>query len=167
MTTHHAAPLPSHAILSAEEVAMLTTYMAENRNWSFEQVAQDVKLPAELLRKLVRDGVLEGAAPWRADGVVGTCNVDQARQIAAQLNAARAPVDNIGISAYDAAEKYKFNPDSIYNWHKNGWVKSVGARQFNEGDIAFARALADLTGHASGKPVFPAKPRSGRPKSKA
>lgn len=42
-----------------------------------------------------------------------------------------------------------------------------GDRLFNEGDIAFARALADIVGHLPGRAVFPSKPRSGRPKKKA
>jgi hypothetical protein len=117
---------------------------------------------------LVRDGLLEGEMmSWSSQS--GVCNVEQAREIAEHLNAARAGVEGQGITATSAAEKYQFSRRTIYDWYKNDWITVVGmgpynAQLFNEGDIAFARALADLRGQASGKSVFPAKPRSGRPK---
>jgi hypothetical protein len=97
------------------------------------------------------------------------CNVEQAREIAEHLNAARDGIEGQGIGSRDAAAKYGFSHDTIYNWYKSGWIAAVGtgernATLFNESDIAFARALADLRGQAAGKAVFPSKPRSGRPK---
>jgi hypothetical protein len=115
----------------------------------------------------VRDGLLEGEmVSWASQA--GVCDIEQAREVAAQLDAARAPVEGQPIPAHEAAHKYSFTPQAIYNWHKNGWVEKLGGdrrnRLFNEGDIAFARALADLRGLITGKSVFPAKPRSGRPR---
>jgi hypothetical protein len=166
MTTRPAAS--PRAILSAEERAMLAAYVEEQTEQGqvpFNLAARLTGLPDVLLRKLVRDGVLRGEAPWRARGVVGTCDIAQAREIAARLNAARAPVEGNGILATEAAEKYGFHINSIYNWHDEGWVHLIGDankqrdRLFNEGDIAFARAIVDLTGHAPGKKVFPSRVR--------
>jgi hypothetical protein len=118
---------------------------------------------------LVRDGLLEGdMVSWSSQG--GVCDMEQAREIAARLDAARAPVEGQGITIEDAIIKYGFPNATIYRWHKAGWIDTVGvaekynAKLFNEGDIAFARALADLRGQAAGKSVFPAKHRSGRPR---
>jgi hypothetical protein len=166
MTT--SAKLPNHAILSAEERAMLAQYITDVEYKPFAQVASETGLHPDILRMLVRDGLLDGdMVSWSSHA--GVCNVEQAREIAAQLDAARAGVEGQGILASDVESKYGFTHVTVYNWHKNGWVKVIGtgshnARLFNEGDIAFARALADLRGQASGKSVFPAKPRSGRPR---
>ena len=129
------------------------------------QAAQITDLDAAILRHLVRAGVLAGAATPQAD----ICNLDAATAIAGKLDEARKPVEGVGILATAAAEKYGFARKSIYRWYQNNWIKLLEIDQsdhqiFNEGDIAFARALADIIGHAAGKAVFPAKPRSGRPR---
>lgn len=160
MTTSNQA-MP-RAILTAEERAMLTAAIeqrVQHGQVTFEEAAQLTSLPAELLRKLVRDGVLNGKAP-RGFGVFGTCNLEEARQIAAKLQAARTATEGRGILGTEAAEKYQFGRNTIYLWQKAGWVQIIGETQsgdllFNEGDIAFARALADMSGHKAGKPVFP------------
>lgn len=162
MTVHTSKPLHSRAILTTEERKMLAMTTKNNPQKPFEAVAQETGLAPELLRKLVRNGVLAGVAPWRVAGVVGTCDIDQAKQIAAQLQQARQSVEGNGILPSEAAEKYKFGIASIYNWHKAGWVTVVGTsssgdKLYNEGDIAFARALANLSGHKPGKKVFPSK----------
>jgi hypothetical protein len=165
MTT--SAKLPNHAILSAEERAMLAQYMTDVEQKPFAQVASETGIHPDILNALVRDGVLHGLPPTKiADGV---CDIEAAREIAAQLNDARASVEGQGITATDAAEKYGFNRRSIYYWYKNGWVNVIGtgsynAQLFDEGDIAFARVLADIRGQVAGKSIFPAKPRSGRPR---
>jgi hypothetical protein len=134
----------------------------------FDLAASITGLHAELLRKLVRDGVLAGAAPWRVAGVVGSCDLDQAREIAGQLGAARRAVEGQGILATEAAEKYGFSRTSIYQWLKAGWVQPAGTAPngdllVNEGDVAVAKALAGLTGWQLGKPIFPKKPYPKRP----
>jgi hypothetical protein len=148
---------------------MLALYITDMEQKTITEAASETGIHPDILIALVRDGVLSGLLPSPdSDGV---CDIDAAHEIAAQLAAARQPVEGQGITATDAAEKYKFNRTSIHAWQKNGWVKVVGtgsynARLFNEGDIAFARALAGLRGQAAGKSVFPAKPRSGRPRKK-
>lgn len=155
-----------NAILGAGSLSALEAYMNDAPQWPFDLAAQDTGLPPELLRKLVRDGVLKGEAPHRVAGVVGTCDIRQARDIAQRLAAARQPVEGQGILATEAQEKYGFTHSSIYAWNKAGWVKVIESRRrgklLNEGDIAFARALSDMTGRKGD--VFPARPRSGRPK---
>jgi hypothetical protein len=147
---------------------MLAHSITDVEQQPFALVASETGLHPDILRMLVRDGLLEGEmVSWASQA--GVCDIEQAREVAAQLDAARAPVEGQGISAYDAEAKYGFTHNAIYRWHKSGWITSVGtgsynARLFNEGDIAFARALADLRGLITGKSVFPAKPRPGRPR---
>lgn len=146
---------------------MIAQYVVEDvEQRPFAQVSSETGIHPRILHALVCDGVLPGfLAAKECDGV---CDIAVAREVAQRLNAARAAVEGHAITATDAAEKYGFSADTIYNWHNAGWVtKLYGGRRnrlFNEGDIAFARALADLRGQAVGKSVFPAKPRSGRPK---
>jgi hypothetical protein len=147
---------------------MLAQYITDVEYKPFAQVASETGIHPDILRMLVRDGLLDGAV-GSSSSQAGTCDIAKAREIAEHLNAARAGVEGQGIGGRDAAGKYGFSHDTIYNWYKGGWVKVVGtgsynAKLFNEGDIAFARALADLRGQAAGKSVFPAKPRSGRPR---
>jgi hypothetical protein len=148
---------------------MLAQYITDVEYKPFAQVASETGLHPDILRMLVRDGLLDGdMVSWSSHA--GVCNVEQAREIAEHLNAARAGVEGQGITIDEAISKYGFPNATIYRWHKAGWVHAVGVAEkynaalFNEGDIAFARALADLRGQASGKSVFPPKPRSGRPK---
>ena len=137
----------------------------QQAQWPFDRAATVTDLPAELLRKLVRDGVLTGKAYWRTGSeVMGWCDINQAREIAAQLAEARRPVEGNGILVTEAAEKYGFHRESIYRWIQSGWIEKYktaanGDLLLNEGDIALARALADLTGQGSGKPVFPKRRR--------
>jgi hypothetical protein len=124
------------------------------------QTAEAIGLSESILRHLVDAGVVAGDK--------SVCDFEQAAEIAAQLAAARAPVEGQGILAPDAAAKYGFGVVSIYNWYRAGWVRALEekprGRVLNEGDIATARALADLQGQAAGKAVFPARPRTGRPR---
>jgi hypothetical protein len=127
-------------------------------------VSQNVDIHPEILKMLVRDGLLAGDD--------ATCDPDQARRISEQLHAARNQVSGQGIVATDVPEKYGFNDTNIYRWHKDGWIKVVGkgrynARLFDEGDIAFLRALADMRSVPEGGEVVPSKPRSGRPRKES
>lgn len=130
---------------------------------TINQAAKALDLRPELLRHLVAAGVVTSDR--------SVCDLDQAAQIAARLRAAQAPVEGNPILAKDAATKYRFEVNSIYKWHADGWVKTLSGgsrnRLFNEGDIALARELANLVGHTPGRAVFPAKPRSGRPRKQS
>ena len=141
---------------------MVTAYVEEHTHISLDLASQMTGLHPAILRKLVRDGVIRGSAPHRVKEILGTCDIEQARAVAARLEAARQPVEGTPILASDASLKYRFNRDTIYTWHKKGWVRSLGTSEsghllLNEGDIAFAKVLANLSGHLQGKPVFPPK----------
>jgi hypothetical protein len=128
---------------------------------TIEEVSALTGLAAPILAQLVRYGVLTGQ--------VGTCDVEQAREIADKLKQARVKVSGQVIKVLDAQAKYGFDTNSIYRWSAAGWVRvsattPAGDRLFNEEDIAFARELADIQGHVPGRAVFPARPRSGRPR---
>lgn len=142
----------------------MIAYVENSTQPDLNYVAGITELPAEILRKLVRDGVISGSAPYRVTGVVGWCDLGQALRVADQLAAARRPVEGVGILATVAAVKYGFSDTAIYRWRDDGWIKEVGRdtlgdQLLNEADVAFARALADLSGHVAGKPVFPPKRR--------
>lgn len=127
------------------------------------EAAKALDFPAEILAHLVACKVLAG----QLAGGDGWCDLDQAAQLVEQLAAARAPVEGNPILVSEGAEKYKFSTPSFYKWIAAGWVTVLQPEPrvlVNEGDIAFARALADLVGHVPGRAVFPAKPRSGRPR---
>ena len=166
MTTPSLPP-PTHAIiLNTEERAMLMSQIdnkLRNGEWlDFDTVASITGLHRVLLRKLVRDQVLPGSAPYRTEKVEGSCDLDTARKIAEQLYAARRSVEGQGMTAIAAGKKYGFSRNNVYNWCERGWVRTVGTtpegdRLYNEGDIAFARALADLVGNVAGKPLLPTK----------
>mgnify|MGYP002397208544 CR=1 FL=1 len=142
--------------------------LSYNLAFYLDETEDDLTRTIALLRKLVRDGVLAGIAPVRNEA--GTCDLEAALTIARQLRQARAGVEGQGILATEAAEKYGFSTTSIYRWNEAGWVSIArideGNRLFNEGDIAFAKALVDLTGHKSGKAAFPYRKPTGRPPKK-
>jgi hypothetical protein len=126
------------------------------------QAAQALGFRPELLRHLVAAGVVAGDK--------STCDLDQAAQIVARLKAVQAPVQGKPILVSEAVKKYGFSSPSIYKWISDGWVKVLEQEPkilINEENIATARELADLIGHIPGRAVFPAKPRSGRPRKVA
>ena len=139
---------------------MVSAYIEQSQQLPLELAARVTGLPATLLRKLVRDGVLPGEAPFRVQGVLGICDLEKAQVIARQLEASRVAVNDKSIRPAEAAERYGFSRDTVYTWLKKGWIRQQGTEDggdllVNEGDIAFARALADLSGQKQGKPVFP------------
>jgi hypothetical protein len=134
-------------------------------NVPIQTAAQSTGIDADLLTHLVNAGAVPGQI---APNKEGWCDFESAQEIAAKLQSAYEPVEGRGILATDAAEKYGFTAQTIYQWVKMGWVSTIIQRPrnrlLNEGDIALARGIADLIGQARGKAIFPAKPRSGRPK---
>ena len=115
--------------------------------------------PAEILAQLRQHGLVAGD-----DRLI---DLDDAAHVVDELRATMRPFVGVPILISDAARKYGFNPGSIYNWVIGGWVKVLieqPKRQVDEGDIALAKAIANLQGHIAGRAVFPAKPRSGRPR---
>jgi hypothetical protein len=71
---------------------MLAQYITDVEYKPFAQVASETGLHPDILRMLVRDGLLDGdMVSWSSHA--GVCNVEQAREIAEHLNAARAGVE--------------------------------------------------------------------------
>jgi hypothetical protein len=141
---------------------MIVSIMEQTGRVELKVAAQAVDLPVELVRKLVLDGVVEGSAGYPATRFDGWCNLAKLQEIATKLHAARQAAAGREMSAYEAFETYNFHPVSIYNWVEKGWIKVLktspgGQKKFDEGDIAFAHALAQLTGHTAGKKLFPKK----------
>lgn len=163
--------IPRRAILTSEDREMLSMSVMSAISRPIDDVAKSTGLHPEILRHLVRAGVIDGyVAPITGDG---QCNIDLAREIATQLAEARQPLAGQPISARSAMKKYGFSSVSLLTrWKSIGWVKVTGQSHrghdlLDEGDIAFARKLADLIGRvSSGLGVFPAAPRSGRPRKK-
>ena len=156
--------VPNHAILSADFRLRLAQMSEEEAQRLYSVVAQKVDIHPDILRMLVKDGIIKGDD--------ATCDPEQVRGVAERLHAARSQVRGQGIVATDVPEKYGFSDDNIYRWHKDGWIKVVGkgrynARLFDEGDIAFLRALADMRSVPEGGEVVPSKPRSGRPRKES
>lgn len=122
--------------------------------------AEAVQLNESILRHLVNAGTVAGTGEL--------CDLESAAKVAKELEAARAPVEGQGILATDAAVKYGFSVVSLYKWQAEGWIALLEDRKrgkiFNEGDIAMARKLANLLDHAPKRALFPARPRSGRPR---
>lgn len=154
--------LPKCAILSTEVREMLAA--VKSRNKQYHMVATETGIHPDILKMLVRYEIIPGGDD--------TCDPDVAQEIAQRLHAARERFQGRGIVISDAVERYGFSPASIYKWSQQGWIKTVGkaerynAQLYDEGDVAFAAALAEITGRVHGRSVFPAKPRSGRPKKR-
>ena len=139
------------------------TMIIDVEDLPINQAAQALGFPEALLRHLVTSNIIKGDK--------STCDLNQAAQVVAGLREAKALVDRQPILATDAAVKYGFAPETIYRWQEAGQIKLLESRNrsrlFDEGDIALARALADLVGQIPGRSIFPAKPRSGRPRKAA
>lgn len=57
--------------MTVEERAAMIAYVTEQTHLPFDFAEKRTGIPAELLRKLVRDGVIDGEAPYRVMGIVG------------------------------------------------------------------------------------------------
>ena len=67
-------------------------------------------------------------------------------------------LEGVEIGINQAAIKYRFNGVTISDWVRRGKVRFIrkqGKRKLiNEADVAYARALADIKGLRSGRPLF-------------
>lgn len=155
------ASLTTSAILTVRSESGETMSMTVD-TLPINQAAQALAFPEALLRHLVVAGVIAGDK--------STCDLPQAAQVVTRLRAAQNLVAGHPILISEAAEKYGFHSNSVYNWIDGGWVHIIHPEpriKVDEGDIAFTRVLADLVGHVPGRAIFPAKPRSGRPRKSA
>lgn len=154
------SPRPSATLIVSLSEGQDMTFAIPVQKLPLPQVAAITGLPEPIVRHLVDAGVLAGDA--------STADLEDAQLLAGVLAEARASVSEpILVSA--AAKKYQFGRGTIYNWIRDGWVKVLIEEprvKVAEGDIAYARKLADIVGQLPGRAVFPAKPRPGRPRKR-
>ena len=115
--------------------------------------------PSEILAQLRQHGLVAGDDKQ--------IDLDDAARVVEDLRAAMRPFVGVPILISEAAEKYGFSVQSIQNWVRSGWVRVLipePRRRVDESDIVLAQAIAKMQGHIAGRAVFPAKPRSGRPR---
>ena len=124
--------------------------------------AAETGLHVGIIRMLVRDGAIPGNNY--------TCDIEAAQQVAQRLRAARQRAGQETMTVADAAKEYGYPRGSIYRWINSGWITRAGTDDaYNRtliprADIEFTSELAKIRGIRSGQEVFPAAPRSGRPK---
>jgi len=67
-------------------------------------------------------------------------------------------LEGVEIGINQAAIKYRFTGVTIADWVKRGKIRLIRQRGnrklINEADVAYARALADIKGLRSGRPLF-------------
>jgi len=119
--------------------------------------ADVVGMHPALIQQMVRNGVVRGSAPHRVRGIVGNVSLDDLRQLQELLLAAKRTAPDQVLPIRAAAEKYQFNSTVIYRWIRKGWIRRT-QDGIHESELAYARALADLTGFGRGKRVFPSTP---------
>ncbi len=155
------ASLTTSAILTVRSESGETMSMTVD-TLPINQAALALAFPEALLRHLVNAGVIAGDK--------SNCNLDEATQIAALIRSTQFPVSGKPIPISEAVKKYGFGTNSIYKWVAKGWVKIIEQEPIilvDEGDMVLAQNLSSLVGKLHGRAIFPAKPRSGRPKKAA
>ena len=126
---------------------------------SVDAAGKLLDFPAAIIEQLHSYGLIQG------DGLM--VDIDDAARVVDELRATMRPFVGVPILISDAARKYGFTTDSIYNWIRDGWVKVLiqePRKRVDEGDMVLAHELTKIKGHTQGRAVFPAKPRSGRPR---
>ncbi|TEU11766.1 MAG: DNA-binding protein [Anaerolineales bacterium] len=67
-------------------------------------------------------------------------------------------LEGVEIGVNQAAIKYRFNGVTIAEWVRKDKIRLIrqkgNRRMINEADVAYARALADIKGVRSGRPLF-------------
>ena len=67
-------------------------------------------------------------------------------------------LEGVEIGINQAAIKYRFNGVTLAEWVRKGKLRLIrqkgNRRLINEADVAYARALADIKGLRSGRPLF-------------
>jgi hypothetical protein len=86
---------------------------------------------------------------------------DDVRTYVAERNVTREQfehLEGVEISLNQAAIRYRFSTVVLSDWVRRGHVRFVRQQRnkklVNEADVAYARALADIKGMRSGRPLF-------------
>jgi len=124
---------------------------------TLQDAAEKYNIEPERLRELVDQGDVRS-------GMLGDELIvleDDVRTYVAERDVTREQfkhLEGVEIGVNQAAIKYRFTGVTISDWVKRGKIRLIrqqGNRKLiNEADVAYARALADIKGMRSGRPLF-------------
>jgi len=124
---------------------------------TLQDTADQYNVEPEKLRELIDQGDVRA-------GMLGDELIvleDDIRTYVAERDVLREQfkhLEGVEIGIGEAAIKYRFNTVTISDWVRRGKVRFIrqqGKRKLiNEADVAYARALADIKGMRSGRPLF-------------
>lgn len=124
---------------------------------TLQDAAKQYNVEPEKLRELIDQGDLR--AGMLGDGLIVL--EDDVLTYVAERDVSREQfkdLDGVEIGINQAAIKYGFSTVVISDWVKRGKVRFIrkqGNRKLvNEADVAYARALAEIKGLRSGRPLF-------------
>lgn len=124
---------------------------------TLQDAAEKYNIEPERLQELVDQGEVRS-------GMLGDELIvleDDVRTCVAERDVTREQfkhLEGVEIGVNQAAIKYRFTGVTISDWVKRGKIRLIrqqGNRKLiNEADVAYARALADIKGIRSGRPLF-------------
>ena len=124
---------------------------------TLQDAAEKYNIEPERLQELVDQGEVRS-------GILGDELIvleDDVRTYVAERDVTREQfkhLEGVEIGVNQAAIKYRFTGVTISDWVKRGKIRLIrqqGNRKLiNEADVAYARALADIKGMRSGRPLF-------------
>ena len=124
---------------------------------TLQDAAEKYNIEPERLQELVDQGEVRS-------GMLGDELIvleDDVRTYVAERDVTREQfkhLEGVEIGVNQAAIKYRFTGVTISDWVKRGKIRLIrqqGNRKLiNEADVAYARALADIKGMRSGRPLF-------------
>ncbi len=124
---------------------------------TLQDAAEKYNVEPERLQELVDQGEVRS-------GMLGDELIvleDDVRTYVAERDVTREQfkhLEGVEIGVNQAAVKYRFTGVTISDWVKRGKIRLIrqqGNRKLiNEADVAYARALADIKGMRSGRPLF-------------
>jgi len=124
---------------------------------TLQDAAEKYNIEPERLQELVDQGEVRS-------GMLGDELIvleDDVRTCVAERDVTREQfkhLEGVEIGINQAAIKYRFTGVTISDWVKRGKIRLIRQRGnrklINEADVAYARALADIKGMRSGRPLF-------------
>ena len=124
---------------------------------TLQDAAEKYNIEPERLQELVDQGEVRS-------GMLGDELIvleDDVRTYVAERDVTREQfkhLEGVEIGVNQAAIKYRFTGVTISDWVRRGKIRLIrqqGNRKLiNEADVAYARALADIKGMRSGRPLF-------------
>lgn len=124
---------------------------------TLQDAAEKYNIEPERLQELVDQGEVRS-------GMLGDELIvleDDVRTCVAERDVTREQfkhLEGVEIGVNQAAIKYRFTGVTIADWVKRGKIRLIRQRGnrklINEADVAYARALADIKGIRSGRPLF-------------